>query len=214
MKKEDITIKGIKKLFEDKKYKFFTGKNYDLNVIGFRLARSISDSFDDYLIIIYKDLGGKDHIEIFPCTTDPGKHWLLNPLNVRGTAIVVPNQYPKSHKIGIHGRSSPTGGYKALEQVGNMLYVRDNNKDNILDFSLMNDKKNIFSGNIKTNIHRASKWKTLLNVQRYSAGCTVVQKPSDFDRVLELVETQEQSGYGNHITYTLITEEEYNKANY
>lgn len=208
-----ITLEGIKKVFKKKKYKYFTGKNYDLNVIGFRSRCSESDKFDDFLIITYKDFGGDEHIEIFPATTDSGKHWLLNPMNVRGTAITVPNQYPKSHKLGIHGRSWSSGGYKALEQVNKMFYVRDNNKDSKLDFSLMDNPENIFADNLKTNIHRASKWKTVLDVHRYSAGCTVVQDPNHFDRVIQLVEAQERAGYGDHITFTLITEDEYKNVN-
>jgi hypothetical protein len=189
----------------EKKYRVFSGGNYDLNIIGIRSNISESDKFDDLLCVLYKNHEGKWVLEKFNCTTDPGKHWLLNPLNKSGTLIMVPGQYRGVYKMGIHGRtgSSP---YKALEQVGAMNYVRDNNKDGFLDFDLIKDKVNWIRGVFKTNIHRASKWKSLLGIGKYSAGCQVVQSPKDFERLMELCELQIKNGHDDAFTYTLLSE--------
>ena len=189
----------------EKRYRVFSGGKFDLNIVGIRSVNSKSDSFDDLLCVLYKDNDNDWVLEKFACTTDPGKHWLTNPLNKKGTLIMVPGQVRGAYELGLHGRtgSSP---YEALEQIKPMLYVRDNNKDNILDFKLIDLKSNWIRGIFKTNIHRASKWKTLLGIGKYSAGCQVIQSPKDFERFLSLCHLQVKHGHGSSFTYTLINE--------
>ena len=185
-----FTTEEIKNVMKNKGYKFFYRGRYNLNIIGIRSTNSKSDSFDDEIHVIYNDQNGIEKHEVFPCTTDPGKHWLLNPLNVRGTIILVPGQYRSVYKIGLHNRSRPTKSYKALEQIKPMNYVRDNSKDAKLDLNLYLDSNNYESSIAKTNIHRASQWRETLNVGRYSAGCQVVQSPTNFDRLISLCESR------------------------
>lgn len=198
----EITIKNIKRIFKEKGYRFFDNGDYNLNIIGIRSDESQSNQFDDYIVVIYKE-SGKEKIEIFPATTDPGKPWLLNPMDKNGTAVIVPGQYLGAYTIGIHGRSHASGGYKALEQVKPMTYVRDNNKDSVINFELYNDKSKQFSANLKTNIHRASKWSIVRLVETYSAGCQVIQDPKDFDKLMALADKSAKK-YGNSFTYTLL----------
>ena len=189
----------------EKRYRVFSGGKFDLNIVGVRSRNSKSDSFDDILCVLYKDNNNDWVLEKFACTTDPGKYWLTNPLNRTGTLIMAPGQVRGAFKIGIHGRSGQYP-YKALEQIKPMFYVRDNNKDSLLDFDLLEDKANWIRGVFKTNIHRASKWKTLLGIGKYSAGCQVVQSPKDFNRLMELCELQVRNGHGDTFTYTLLNE--------
>tara|TARA_R110000765_G_scaffold76610_6_gene150176 strand:- start:382 stop:1002 length:621 start_codon:yes stop_codon:yes gene_type:complete len=189
----------------EKRYRVFSGGKFDLNIVGVRSVNSKSNSFDDVLCVLYKDNFGQWVLEKFECTTDPGKHWLLNPLNKNGTLIMVPSQTRGAYKIGVHGRTGRYP-YEALEQVKPMPYVRDNNKDTILNFDLIENKANWIRGVFKTNIHRASKWKTLLGIGKYSAGCQVIQSPQSFDRFMALCILQVKSGHGNSFTYTLINE--------
>jgi len=189
----------------EKGYKTFTAP-YSMNIIGVRSENSKSDQFDDELHVMFLNYSFTRKHFIFKCTTDPGKHWLMNPLNKNGTLITVPGQYRGVFKIGYHNRSKGNKKYKALEQVKPMTYVRDNNKDGVLDFDLMNDPSNLIEGNFKTNIHRASKWKSVLNIGYYSAGCTVIQDPEDFNHLMMLCAKQEEEGLGDQFTYTLLNE--------
>jgi len=197
------TIKQIQDVMLKKGYSFFQTGTYNLNLIGIRSLNSQSDSFDDDFYVIYKDDTGNWKMECFKCTTDPGKHWLQAPMNSTGTIIMVPGQYPGAYAIGTHT------GYEALRQVKPIAYVRDNNKDTKLDFSLYKDPKNIFKDICATNIHRASQWKKLLSVGMYSAGCQVIQDPADFAKLLKLAHLQVSNGQGKTFTYTLLEETDF-----
>jgi hypothetical protein len=206
----NYTIPQIKRTMIKKGYNFFETGSYNLNIIGIRSRNSQSGKFDDALCVIYKDFTGQWKIRQFECTTDPGKHYLMNPLNRKGCIIMVPGQYRKAYKIGIHGRSKPANRrYEALEQIGKIKYVRDNNKDSKLDFDLMNNPENVFStATAKTNIHRTSKWKKQLKIGYYGAGCQVINDPEDFNLFMSLCHKQVDNGHGKTFTYTLLTEDD------
>lgn len=204
-----ISRKDIQSVMHDKGYKFFYRGLYNLNIIGIRSNESESDKFDDEIHVIYTNQKKEKIHEIFPCTTDPGKYWLLNPMRKKGTIIMVPGQYSGVYKVGMHK------SYKALEQIKPIAYVRDNSKDSKLDFSLYETEvPNRYNPsfeitNSKTNIHRASKWQNLLKVGRYSAGCQVLQIATDFNKLIKLCEEQENWGQGSTFTYTLLEEKDF-----
>lgn len=203
----------IKGVMECKRYKFFTNGYYNLNLIGVRSSESKSDKFDDHFHLIYRDSDNRFKHHIFACTTDPGKHWLINPFVPAGTAILVPDQYRGAFKLGIHGRSWSSGGYEALEQAAPMNYVRDFNKDIKLDFSLYREpelrKIHMFRANIKSNIHRASMTTLVSNVGRYSAACQVIQSYSGFKTLIDVVKKSIKFGYGNSFSYTLLEQQDF-----
>lgn len=205
------TFKVLTNAYEKKSHKFYHNGTYNLNIGAIRKNDSKSNKFDDiFFAAFYEDIQ-KPILFTAACTTDPGKYWLQNPMNSGGTAILVPGQYASSHCLGLHGRNSASP-YSALEQCGDMMYVRDNNKDDILDFNLYRDPLNLakygFWGNIKSNIHRASAWKIVQLVERYSAACQVLQKPNDFDVLIRLVQVYLRKGFPNRLTYTLFEESE------
>jgi hypothetical protein len=207
-----ITFDIIEQAFIKNKYNLYLEKAYDLNLFGIRSNNSKSDSFDDFIGCIYIDDKFKKQLVIFPATTDPGKHWLLNPMNVNGTIIMVPGQYRSVYKIGYHNLSNPIEAYSAFQQIGLMIYVRDNDKSEYLNFDLYRNTslriKNLFTSMASTNIHRASKWKKLLNIGMYSAGCQVLQNDVDLQTLLNLGNKQiESTGY-KKFTYTLFEESE------
>jgi hypothetical protein len=207
-----ISLSAIQDVFKSKEYVYFDQGEYNLNLIGIRAENSISDTFDDIFCCAYVK-EGKQVVHYWPCTTDPGKHYLENPLHKDGTAILVPNQYRGVYSLGIHGRTSPSGGYPALEQMKAMEYVRDNSKDDILNFELYRDenlrKKHIFSANIKSNIHRANLNSVAQQVGKHSAACQVIQSVLDYDFLISLVRTSINRGYKNMFTYTLIEERDF-----
>ena len=199
-----ISYKRIKLRYEQKGYTFFE-KPYDLNVFGIRSLNKIAGRFDDYVGVAYKDNSNTERLFIVKATTDPGTKWLLNPLHPKGAAILLPGQYRRAYKLGVHGRTWASGGYPALEQSNLMKYVRDNNKNNILGDSVTVP----FLDNLKTNIHRASKWKVVDLIGSYSAGCQVIQDPVDFEAFLTICKEQEAHGHGSYFTYTLMEETDF-----
>lgn len=203
------SIAQIKDVMKKKGYKFFDTGILNLNIIGVRSMTSQSNEFDDLLYVIYRDSNGQQIQREFTITTDPGKPFLLNPLaGTGGTAILVPGQYPGAYMVGIHGRSRPSGGYKALEQRAPMKYVRDNNRNALIDFNLYSNPANIFVANLKTNIHRASQWSVVRFIEKYSAGCQVFRYPKSFDWFMDICE-QSAKIYGNKFTYTLLEERDF-----
>src|SRR5210317_55472 len=169
---------------------------FDLNLIGLRSPQQIANAFDDWFFVVCRGEDGLWHQWIFPCTTDAGLYWLQNPSNVLGTAIMVhPQQARGVYKLDLHA-----GKYLALcQRNGSVKVWRDNNKDEILDRG-----GEELEGYFGINIHRASSHRVLDDVERYSAGCTVIQDPDDFDQLIELCHKQINTIGVESFTYTLI----------
>ena len=117
---------NFQELFKQKGYSYFVNGNYNLNIIGVRNLSNgnIQDNtFNDALVCIYKGDNGVWYKRIWECTTDPGLKSLKNFSNIKGCAILVPNQYKGAYKIGLH-----KGQYEALVQKKQVNVYRDNIK--------------------------------------------------------------------------------------
>lgn len=167
---------------------------YDLNIFGIRSRSCRENTFDDVVGVMYLENGGWC-CYMFPATTDPGVYWRENPMNVDGTAILVPGQYRGAYKIGRHK------GYVALQQQRCVKVYRDNNKDSIMEM----DPRTIKSGMYGINIHRAGAASSSSLVHKWSAGCQVVADPIHFNFLMALAE-KSASVFGNSFTYTLLEE--------
>lgn len=186
---------------ERKGYVFFDVGTYNLNLIGIRGRSREPRSFDDAFVIAYRDTSGAPVAKAFPITTDPGLTSLTGARHSQGTAILLPGQYRGLYEIGIHGRSKPGGGYRALEQRVPARYARDNNGDGVLDIG-----GPVFEGNIKTNVHHQGSGASDDWVGSASAGCQVFRHRRDFDELMRLADLQVMAGRGKRFTYTLIEE--------
>lgn len=189
----------FKKLFEEKGYSFFTNGVYNLNIIGVRSNNNnqVTNNYDDYLIVDYNTKSCHKR-QIYSITTEPGKHYMINPMNLKGTAILVPGQYKGCYQIALH-----RGKYKALCQRKPVKVYRDNNKDLIYNMNFETIDKGLFG----INIHRSNEAWTRQTVDQYSAGCQVFNNPKDFLSFMNICEKQ-RGLYGNSFTYTLITEDD------
>lgn len=186
-----FTLEKIKQVLEKKNYGFFD----TINIIGVRSSNTIANSFDDWLYLIYKDQNGETKTHEFPITTDPGAYWLQNPANVKGTAILVPEQYKDSHIIGLH-----QGKYEALKQHKPLKVWRDNTRDTTLDKS-----SQIYEGIFGINIHRSNAQTQSQVVEKWSAGCQVFQKVADFNFFMGVCKNSGQDVF----TYTLLEESDF-----
>lgn len=191
------TLEQIHQVLDSKEYLFFDKdqKPFNLNIIGIRSLNEIANVFDDWLYLIYREENGKFKVHEFPITTDPGAYWLKHPLNVNGTAILVPGQYKGSHQIGLH-----QGKYEALKQVGKLKVWRDNTKDTKLD-----QEGPIHEGIYGINIHRSNAKSESQVVEKWSAGCQVFKRVDDYNLFMDICRKSAKL-YGNSFTYTLLEE--------
>ena len=175
-------------------YKTFEDKDYDLNLVGIRSRVRRADSFDDLFCVFYKQRGLWIE-ERYNCTVDAGAYWLENPYKKKGCAILKAGQYKGVWSIDMH-----RGKYTALCQKDNapVTVWRDDNKD------LIHDHRQQETGYFGINCHRAMQYRIAYQVQKFSAGCTVIQHPADFARLMTLCKMQEIAGNGRTFTYTLI----------
>ena len=192
------TREKIQTTIESKGYKYFTGGDFDVNIIGIRNSETkgrVTNTFDDCITISYKEKGEWKFF-CYKATTDPGSHWEQNLLNKKGVAILKPGQYRSSHKLRLH-----QGKYLALGQKKPVTVYRDNNRDDKYDL----DESKTDTGIFGINIHRATgkKGGKSTRVDKWSAGCQVIADNDDWHTFLDICQTAREI-HGNSFSYTLI----------
>jgi hypothetical protein len=201
---ELLTPENIKSYFAAKDYKFFDtpDKKLNINIIGVRRDNQGSNTFDDFLLVMYRE----EELMIsnrYQITTDPGKYWLLNPMNPKGTAVLAPDQYRSTWKLGKHQAK-----YEALVQAKPVKVYRDNSKDEIIDYNTL--RLSLDEGYFGINIHRSNPYDQSYVINKWSAGCQVFKKVEDYNKFMELCKDSSKI-YGNSFTYTLIDEKDLRK---
>jgi len=193
----------------------YNTNEFDVNIFGIRNANQVADSFDDYVGMFWKDIHmeSDEHDDCwsniyYEATTDPGLYYLNNPMREKGTAIMVPGQYIDCYQNGYHGRSNPTTMYEALEQVGPISFVRDGDKDDLLDFALMTNHANITKEVIKANVH-TMRGSNPIKVSKGSAGCQVVRNSRKFHlEFMKILKDSAEKTKRTRFTYTLLTSQQ------
>ena len=187
-------LSRIKAILHNKGHLLFR-RPHELNIVGLRSSRTMSNRFDDELHLFYTTKEGNWKYHVFPITTDPGTYWLKNPMAPQGTAILASGQYQNAYGIAKH-----RGKYYALCQIHRpVTVIRDYDRNAWLD--LMNGTKE--RGMFGINIHRARNVGKTKRIDDFSAGCQVFKHASDFTAFMALCEKHRQL-YGNTFTYTLI----------
>jgi len=201
MTKTCYTREQIETSVKAKGYKWFEDNNdkgYDVNIVGVRNDETngrVTNAFDDCMTISYK-VEGEWKFCCFPCTTDPGTHWVENVLNDRGVAILKPGQYRGSHKLRLH-----QGKYLALGQKKHMKIYRDANLDGQYDLIEESVREEL----IGINIHRATSRAggKSSRVDKWSAGCQVIADNDDWHEFLDICQAAREI-HGNSFSYTLL----------
>ena len=199
--KKCYTREQIETSVKAKGYKWFednSDKGYDVNIVGVRNSETngrVTNAFDDCMTISYK-VEGEWKFHCFPCTTDPGTHWVENILNDRGVAILKPGQYRGSHKLRLH-----QGKYLALGQKKPMKIYRDANLDGKYDLIEESVREEL----IGINIHRATSRAggKSSRVDKWSAGCQVIADNDDWHEFLDICQAAREI-HGNSFSYTLL----------
>ncbi len=192
------TREQIEEAMASKGYKYFTGGDYDVNIIGVRNSETknrVTNAFDDCMTLSYK-VEGEWKFHCYKCTTDPGTHWVENIMREDGVAILKPGQYRGSHKIRLH-----QGKYEALGQKKPVLVYRDDNRDSNYDLL----EENVQEGLFGINIHRATgkSGGTSTRVDKWSAGCQVIASNDDWKEFLGVCKKASDI-WGNSFSYTLL----------
>lgn len=197
------TYTELRDQLDARSYRFFTGA-WNPNVMGIRNANREAGQWDDLLLLAYEDDRGEGHVHAYAGTTDPGLPWLTGKgakPHRQGTAILVPQQSRGCWGVGpsyLHA-----GRYPCFKQVAPMAFVRDNDRDTVLDIEELIAAGKVEHGVRGFNGHRASAHTAVPNVGLYSAACQVWRRPGDFLHALDFV-TWASQWYGDRVTYTLL----------
>lgn len=179
---KQYTIDELKQEFKKHNYEF-----PQFHLVGIRSKANKPNEFDDLIAVI-----DNNQISWYTCTTNPGTHWLLNLLNPKGAALLKPGQWKDSWQVGLH-----QGKYQALTQCKPITVFRDGNKNNIAEESKVTE-----TGIFGINIHRANEKLVSKLIDKWSAGCQVLNNPQQFSELLTKCKQSKLKTF----TYTLLNE--------
>lgn len=195
------TREQIEETIKSKGYVWFSddnNKSYDVNIVGVRNMKTgdkVTNVFDDYITISFKDEKGVWQFYCWAATTDPGKKGVMEFHNKKGVARLIPNQYRTKWSIDKH-----QGKYDALcQRNGDVDVWRDSDRDLIFEKMLVD------TGMFGINIHKAGQDSTW--VENWSEGCQVFKRVKDFDVFMSICKKAAKI-HGNKFSYTLITSED------
>jgi len=189
-----MEIKDFYKVAQLKGYKIFDNdsKPFNINYWG---IRDKDTGFNDEFYLFWKYNGLWSQFSRMG-TTDPGQHYLKNPINDKGTLILQEDQWRGCWELGFH-----KGQYEALVQCKPVTVWRDYNKDSNLDYT------NPDTGFFGCNHHRAHDTHEVSKIGKYSAGCQVTHNPNNY-RIFINILKQSAEVWGNSFSYTLINKED------
>lgn len=189
-----VSISALLSAMALSKYTVFEGE-LNLNIIGIRASNTKANTFNDLICVLYQQ-SGEWQLKQYKATTDAGVYWRKNPMNIDGTAVLVPGQHRSLWQLGYH-----QGKYRALVQNKPVLVLRDNDKNAELETDLT--AAELQSGYFGINCHRASETQESKQVDKWSAGCQVLANPNNYDEFITLCE-QSAKRYGPTFSYTLL----------
>jgi hypothetical protein len=193
------TREQIETAVKAKGYVWFSdsaNKSYDVNIIGVRntapgVYRKVTNVFDDYLTISFKDEKGAWQYFCWMATCDPGKKGVEKFQNKKGVARLVPGQYRKTWMVDLH-----QGKYSALcQRLAKVKVWRDADRNLTFEESVVDE------GMFGINIHKAGQDSTW--VENWSEGCQVFKRVKDFDAFMAICRKAAKI-HGNHFSYTLL----------
>jgi hypothetical protein len=191
------TLGKIMEVMKDQQHIVFENQTqpYNLNIVGIRTRDRSADKFNDWLTVFYR-FDDQWSYFAFPATTDPGLFYRQTPLEgTLGAAVLKPGQYRRAYKVGLHKR------YKAFQQRAPMTVYRDANRDRHIDYGNVEE-----TGVFAINIHRSHAEHGSIVVDKWSAGCQVIQDPIHFTFLMSLGSAA-AALHGNAFTYTLLEEQ-------
>jgi hypothetical protein len=191
----NLTSEQIKSAVQSKGYAWFERGIFNVNIVGVRNATTgnkVTNLFDDWMTLTYKDENGIEKFNQWQITTEAGKKGMLQGKAKGGVARLTEGQYRGSHMIRKH-----QGKYDALCQKGELEVIRDDNR-NLTYEDIRRQKGDGFG----INIHCAGDDSTY--VENWSEGCQVFKRKKDFNEFMKIIFKAKEI-HGNSFTYTLIS---------
>lgn len=162
----------------------------NLNIWGIRSKDTNTKYYNDVIAFFYENEDSTWELRLFEATTDPSNLNLQTPVNSNGCAILREGFHEHLWKIGKHKNQ-----YIALVQANPCCVIRDNNKDDKIDFS-----DNTDCGMFGINLHRASSWKVSDEIGLYSAGCQVIKDINQWNNIIvPLIKKAVGKGYQSYV---------------
>lgn len=195
-----LSFDDIKDVVKQKGYQWWQGKN-NLFLYGIRSRSLLVNLWNDVLGVCYIDHFGNKINLMHQGTTKPGLNWLKEKKgNPNGTAILIPGQYRRSLKLGMHN------GYVALQQAGPGVFDvwRDNNQDGRFDY-----QGAVYKDVTGLNMHAESLLTNADKVGWYSAGCQVRAFDHEHFMVMSLCSLYAQQYNNPFLSYTLLEERDF-----
>jgi len=193
----------------------------ELNIMGMRNTNTqTNNSFDDKMICMYTDDAGAQYVDVWPCTTRPGRSSMTG-AGGYGIAILIPSaaQYhsddpslhpdsrkipsagQKSYDLGRGGSNKEERGRPDRSDPGQA--YRDSNNDDVFNYD-----PNTIGGCIQCQLHDTSPGRSMSKgVDGYSEGCQVWGQYEDFQFFLSLWKKQIAVGVSD-LDYVLINAED------
>lgn len=213
--KGEILPKPNKSFFDEKTIWDFvnkekieiTDKKFYMNMIGIRKDRIFDNTFDDRLVVLYKNASNIWEFREIKWTTMPGtlgKHGVYDPitvLGITGVATLKPGTYKDVYTFVDTYRGWLN--YPYWQQTGNLTIYRDGNKNDILEDVNPQQTGTIFG----INIHRMSNNGVETNQLNsawvsWSIGCQGAPEPT-FKTLLPYAR-EHVKNIGNKFTYHLV----------
>lgn len=168
----------------------------DLNIFGIRSENRRAALFDDAIVAWLPEgnrILSRPLLRCFPATTDPGRHWLRQPMRPEGCAVLPPGHYPDFWKLGTHR------GYLAFQMdAASVPGWRDNDFDDVID----PDTAKLYPISAINGHHAGAASIT----DWASAGCQVTPEPEDLAALLWFAREDQRAlglGVNYRVDYTL-----------
>lgn len=194
---------------------------YVLNIVGSRNSLKddgiVTNRFDDFCYVFYKDDKSKWNFYKYTITTTPGyvPRQKVLPTNV---AMVVYAQYKDQYKIGYHqNRTGKQGG--AVSKKTGQLYpehrclvqartAQVRHPNGSTKYKKPSEQTQVEQQAIGINIHRTLESGGASSVDNWSEGCMVFQLRNQHNEFMSLCDQQVEKAKKGKFTFTLIPQKE------
>jgi peptidoglycan hydrolase-like protein with peptidoglycan-binding domain len=140
------------------------------------------NKFNDRRIVVTIENKRPKILGNWEATSEPGRHYTMNPVNVGGTARIALSQF-KAWIVGTHHGLSGHDSHEALVQRADITVYRDLNKD----FKRIGDQTDIGSS-FGINQHSGHN-QAVENIGRASAGCLVGRTDQGHKEFMKIIKT-------------------------
>jgi len=159
-------------------------------------GKNITNKFDDFITISFKDEKGEWQYLEWEATTDPGKKSMTmtirRDIGIKGGCHrLVPGQYISTWSIDLH-----QGKYEALCQLHGKVRVYIDP-----DLDMVYDEEKVTKGMYSINIHCVEEDPAF--TEDWSDGCQIFKRKQDFNEFMGILKKSAEI-HGNKFSYTLL----------